>query len=110
MRKLLLATVFAFAAASANAAVITDLGLDPTSAGGAFSHSLGNSIVGFDDQYLFQLDHPMTLTIASVTNVFAQPSDFIASFQGAVFQVGNPAPFLGPVLASSPCPGIPAPC
>ena len=99
MKKLLLATVLVFAAANANAAVITDLGLDPTSATGVFSNSVGGTL--FDDQYTFQLDHTMNLTIASVTNVFPQPSDFITGFTGSVFEFGNPIPLIGPVAATA---------
>jgi hypothetical protein len=92
--------------AAANANIIQSFGVDPTSATGAFNHSLGTSTAFFDDQYTFTLDSPMTLTIASVTNVFAQPTDFISGFTGAVFE-GTPAlpgaEVIGPVLATSPC-------
>jgi hypothetical protein len=51
----------------------------------------------------------MNLTIASVTNVFAQGSDFITNFTGGVF-AGTPAmpgaEVIGPVLAGA-CPGVP---
>jgi hypothetical protein len=107
LKRLLLGTVALLALTGAgNANTIQDFGLDPTSATGAFNHSLGTSTSFFDDQYTFTLDHSMTLTIASVTNVFAQPSDFITSFTGAVF-AGTPAlpgaEIIGPVLATSPC-------
>src|SRR4249920_1023786 len=92
--------------AGASANIIQSFGTDPTSATGAFNHSLGTSTSFFDDQYTFTLDHSMTLTIASVTNVFAQPTDFITGFTGAVF-AGTPASpgaeVIGPVLATSPC-------
>lgn len=102
------ALVLAFAALwggiPAKANTIVNFGLDPTSAVGQFSH---NPAAGpFADQYTFSLDHMMTLTIASVTNVFAQPSDFIAGFTGEVVS-GTPAlpgPIvIGPVAATTPC-------
>lgn len=112
MRKTLLmaaAVSFIAAAVPAQAAVITDLGLDPTSAGGHFSNSLGSLVGGFDDQYTFTLDHVMTLTIASVTNVFASPTDFISGFTGEVVE-GTPPPgtlgnvvVIGPVAATLGC-------
>lgn len=110
MKKVLLAGAMLFALAGAgNAAVIQDFGLDPTSAGGAFNHSLGSLNGVFDDQYLFTLDHQMTLTIASVTNVFAQPSDKITNFQGSVVYEGadnaigggDDQVVIGPVLAGA---------
>jgi hypothetical protein len=110
MRKLLLAAA-ALAALSlpASAAVVTDLGLDPTSATGAFNHSLGALTGSFDDQYTFTLDHSLTLTIASITNVFpggTGSSDFITGFTGSVFAgtPGSPgAEVIGPVMASMGC-------
>jgi hypothetical protein len=111
MRKLLLATASALLAMSVtgNAATITDLGLDPTSATGNFSNSLGNSTSAFDDQYTFSLDHSMTLTIASVTNVFPQSTDFITNFMASVIS-GTPAvpgsTVLGPDAATQGCGAI----
>ena len=112
MRKTLLmaaAVSFIAAAVPAQAAVITNLGLDPTSAGGHFSNTLGTLNGAFDDQYTFTLDHMMTLTIASVTNVFASPSDFITNFEGSVVE-GTPPPgtlgnvtVIGPVMATLGC-------
>jgi hypothetical protein len=103
MKRLLLAVIaLAALVLPAKAGIITDFGLDPTSATGAFNHSLGTSTSFFDDQYTFHLDHNMTLTIASVTNVFAQPSDFISAFTGSVFAgtPGSPgAQVIGPVTA-----------
>jgi hypothetical protein len=112
MRKTLLATAALLAwTVSSHAAVIQDFGLDPTSAGGAFNHSLGTSTSAFDDQYLFQLNHTMTLTIASVTNVFAQGSDLITNFTGSVVYEGadgvigggDDQVVIGPVMATQPC-------
>ena len=111
MRKLLLAaTALITLTMAGNAAIITDFGLDPTSATGAFQHSLGTLNGAFSDQYTFQLNQPMTLTIASVTNVFAQPSDFITGFTGSVLFAGaNGVPgggddvtVIGPVFGG-PC-------
>jgi hypothetical protein len=94
---------------AAHAAVIQDFGVDPTSAGGAFNHSLGALNGSFDDQYTFVLDHQMTLTIASVTNVFAQSSDKITNFNGSVvfegadnaIGGGDDVTVIGPVFAGA---------
>jgi len=114
MKRLLLATAALVALSlPASAAVIQDFGLDPTSAGGAFNHSLGALSGAFDDQYTFTLDQDMTLTIASVTNVFAQNSDFITNFSGSVFAgtPGSPgAEIIGPVAAQLGCQPVPANC
>jgi hypothetical protein len=111
MQRLLFATaaLLAFATAS-HAGIVQSFGTDPTSTTGAFNHSLGSLNGAFDDQYTFTLDHAMTLTIASVTNVFAQPSDFITNFTGSVLFAGaNGVPgggddvtVIGPV-AATPC-------
>jgi hypothetical protein len=111
MKKLLLAAAALLAlTASSNATIIQNLGLDPTSATGNFSNSLGASTAFFDDQYTFQLDHSMTLTIAAVTNVFPNPTDFITGFTASVF-AGTPAMpggiVLGPSVAQIGCLGSP---
>jgi hypothetical protein len=115
MRKLLLATAALIALTTASpAAIITSFGTDPTSATGAFNHSLGTLNGAFDDQYTFTLDHAMTLTIASVTNVFASPSDFITNFKGSVVYEGangvigggDDVVVIGPVSATA-CPFTP---
>lgn len=115
MRKLLLAAAASLAlAVPAKATVISDFGLDPTSSGGAFNRSLGALNGAFSDQYLFQLDQQMTLTIASVTNVFAQPSDKITGFNGSVVYMGadnaigggDDMVVIGPVFAGG-CPLLP---
>ncbi|HET7239370.1 MAG TPA: hypothetical protein VFI76_10095 [Terrimicrobiaceae bacterium] len=111
MRKFLIATVALLALAMpVKAATITDFGADPTSAGGAFNHSLGSLVGFFSDQYTFTLTQAATLTIASVTNVFAQSSDFISGFNGSVI-AGTPAlpgaTVIGPILASLGCGPIP---
>jgi hypothetical protein len=117
MRKIamLLAIAALFITLPAKAAVIQNFGTDPTSAGGAFNHSLGTLNGAFDDQYTFVLDHQMTLTIASVTNVFAQPSDKITGFNGSVvfegadnaIGGGDDVVVIGPVFAGA-CPLLPA--
>jgi hypothetical protein len=112
MRKILLAAtalaVLGAMSVSSNAAIIQNLGLDPTSATGNFSNSLGTSTAPFDDQYTFTLDHPFTLTIAAVTNVFPNPTDFITGFTASVF-AGTPATpggvVLGPAFAQIGCLG-----
>lgn len=116
MKKLLLAAATLFAlSGAASAAVIQDFGTDPTSAGGAFQHSLGTLNGAFDDQYTFILDHQMTLTIASITNVFAQPSDKITGFNGSVIFEGadnaigggDDVTVIGPVFAGA-CLALPS--
>ena len=74
----------------ARSAIIADLGVNPTSAQGDFSNSVGGAT--FTDQFTFQLvGGPQFITIGAATNVFAQPSDFITSFTGQLFsQVGVP--------------------
>jgi hypothetical protein len=106
MKTLLLTSALFLASASANAGTILNLGVDPTSATGAFSNSVGGTT--FDDQYTFSLDQPMNLTIASVTNVFPQPSDFIAGFTGSVLfdpdgipLNGDESTVIGPVSATA---------
>ena len=117
MRKLsaMLAIASLFVALPAKSAVIQNFGTDPTSASGAFNHSLGALNGSFDDQYTFVLDHQMTLTIASVTNVFAQPSDRISLFNGSVvfegadnaIGGGDDVVVIGPVFAGA-CIALPA--
>jgi hypothetical protein len=107
MKKLLLAAAAVLAlTVSSNAAIIQNLGLDPSSATGNFSNSLGASTSFFDDQYTFMLDHMMTLTIASVTNVFPNSTDFITGFSASVI-AGTPAlpglTVLGPESATLGC-------
>ena len=108
MRRLVLATAALLAMTMAgNAAIIADLGVNPSSAQGDFSNSVGGGL--FSDQYTFQLvGGPQFITIASVTNVFPQPSDFITNFTASVFQdLGAPGVgggdilVIGPVAASS---------
>ena len=114
MKKLLLAVALVLAFPIAGmATVIEDLGVNPTSAAGAFSHVPG--VGPFDDQYTFQLvGGPQFLTIASVTNTFASLDDFITSFTGSVvFDGPNGVPgggddvtVIGPVAATA-CPNVP---
>lgn len=111
MKKLLLtATALLALTTAANAVIIQNFGTNPTSATGAFNHSLGTLHGTFEDQYTFTLSNPMSLTIASVTNVFAQSSDFITNFRGSVVYEGangvigggDDVTVLGP-LFGSPC-------
>ena len=109
MKRLLLAAGALLVMSTAgNAAVILDLGVNPTSAQGAFDQHRGRR--AFDDQFTFQLvGGPQFLTIASVTNVFPNPTDFITDFTGSVFQqVGVPGGgddilVIGPVAATANC-------
>jgi hypothetical protein len=109
MKKLLLAAAALLAlTASSNAAIIASLGLDPTSATGNFSNSLGTSTAAFTDDYTFSLDRLMSITIASAINVFPSASDFITGFTGEVIS-GTPAlpgsVVLGPDTAQLGCLG-----
>jgi len=97
----------------AEAALIAPLGVNPTSAQGAFNNAPGGG--SFEDQYTFTLvGGPQFLTIASVTNTFAAPSDFIANFEAAVWTTGadgivnnaDDVAVIGPV-AATPCPVTP---
>ena len=114
MRKLLLVTVAAVALLAppdtGEAATIANLGVNPTSSQGAFNNAPGGG--AFEDQFTFQLvGGPQFLTIASVTNVFPAPSDFITNFQAAVWTTGadgivnngDDALVIGPVATQS-CP------
>jgi hypothetical protein len=113
MKKLLLATAALLSISTASpAAIIANLGINPTSSQGDFSNSPGGGL--FSDQYTFQLvGGPQFFTIASVTNVFPNPTDFIAGFNASLFQdVGVPGPGGGDILvvgpvAASPCLIIP---
>jgi hypothetical protein len=110
MRQFLLAaaTLVAMSTAS-NAAVVLDLGANPTSATGIFSHAVGGG--AFDDQITFQLvGGPAFLTIASATNNFASgATDKITNFTGSVFQIvgaiggGDDILVIGPVAAGANC-------
>jgi hypothetical protein len=92
----------------ANAVIIANLGVNPTSAQGDFSNSPGGG--SFEDQFTFQLvGGPQFLTIASVTNVFPNPTDFITNFMASVFTTGadgivnnaDDVGVIGPVAATS---------
>ncbi len=115
MRKLLLAAATVLGLCGpGNAAVVGSFGLNPTSASGAFQHSLGSLSGFFDDQWLFSLSNTLNLTIGSVTNVFAQPSDKITAFTGSVVFLGadgvigggDDSTVIGPLLAGA-CPALP---
>jgi hypothetical protein len=107
-RLLLTATVLMGLAMPANAAIVGSLGLNPTSATGAFHNAVGGAT--FADQYTFELvGGPQFLTIGSATNNFAEPSDFITGFNGSVFQQvgeiggGDDILVLGPDFATLNC-------
>jgi hypothetical protein len=112
LKKLALSTalVLGLAAGSAQAAVIANLGPNPTSGTGAFANDPGAG--SFTDQYQFQLTGgTQFFTVASATNNFAGTSDFIANFRGSVYQQvgavgpagGNDILVLGPDLATNNC-------
>jgi hypothetical protein len=108
LKKLMVTAVLLTSVASfpVHAAVVLDLGINPTSGTGRFSETI--PVTGsFDDQITFQLvGGPQFLTIASVTNVFPNLSDFITGFTGEVV-AGTPALptgiVIGPVAATDNC-------
>jgi hypothetical protein len=101
------------ASSPASAVVVGDLGINPTSSAGAFSNQ--NLPTGaFADQWTFQLaGAEQHLTIASATNVFPQTSDFIANFNGSVYEIvgtidptpgtGDDILLLGPAFGGPGC-------
>lgn len=110
MRKLLLASAALLAISTAgNAAVVGDLGINPTSGSGAFSNQ--NLPTGaFEDQWTFELTGANNFfTIASATNVYPQASDFITNFNGSIFQIvgsiggGDDILLFGPEAATNNC-------
>jgi hypothetical protein len=110
MRKLLLAgtALLGLAVSPASAAIVANLGVNPTSATGAFSHAVGGTT--FDDQITFQLvGSSQFLTIASVTNNFADAASRITNFSGSVFRIvgeiggGDDIRVIGPVAATANC-------
>ena len=118
MRKLVFAATVLLAAAlaPAQAAVIKDLGVNPSSATGQFSNAVFGTV--FTDQYTFQLVGPSSfVTFASATNDFTQTSDFITAFTGQLFlQVGAIGPgggadiAVGPLVLPVACPTNPTGC
>lgn len=113
-----LAILLGSASLPAKAAVVGNLGINPTSAQGDFSNSVGGTT--FTDFWLFQLvGGPEFVTLASATNVFpggSSTSDFITGFMGSVYeQLGatpNPGTdtlVLGPALPH-PCADEPTTC
>jgi len=118
LRTLLYGTATLLAlAGSANAAVVANLGVNPNSTTGAFQSPIGGAggdgLGAFSDQVVFTLSGgPAFLTIASATNVFAKPSDFIGSFTGSVWFTNNTVPtgddieIIGPIAATA-CPVTP---
>jgi hypothetical protein len=116
MRGLVFATTVLLAAAMAptQAAVIQDLGVNPSSTQGDFSNGVGGTT--FADQYTFQLvGAPSFITFASATNSFAKASDFISNFTGQLFRVvgavggGDDVP-VNPPVSAVPCPQNPTGC
>ena len=108
MRKLLLAAtaLLGLAASPASAAIVGDLGINPTSSAGAFANQ--NLPTGaFSDQWTFQLvGGEQFFTIGSATNTYSQLSDFIANFTGSVYEIvgivggGDDTLVLGPATAT----------
>ena len=119
MRKLLLVSTALLGlglAAPASAAIVGDLGVNPTSAQGAFSNQLLPT-GAFADQWTFQLvGADQFITIASATNVYpggAAGPNFIANFNGSVYEIvgtvdvspglGDDTLVLGPAFGGPGC-------
>jgi hypothetical protein len=115
-RALLTGAILLGLAAAAQAAVVDNLGINPTSAAGDFSSGLlgvnGTGAGAFTDQVVFQLvGGPQFLTIASATNVYPATTDFITNFKAQGFlQVGAIGPGGGadipvtPLISAVACP------
>ena len=116
MRKLLLLSTALLGlglATPASAAIVGDLGINPTSSAGAFSNQ--NLPTGaFADQWTFQLvGAEQFLTTASATNVFPGLSDLITNFNGSVYEIvgavdvspglGDDTLVLGPAFGGPGC-------
>jgi hypothetical protein len=108
MKTILAACAVFLATVPASAAIIANLGVNPTSAQGAFNNAPGGG--AFEDQFTLQLvGGPQFLTIASVTNVFPNATDFITNFTAAVWSVGpdgivnngDDVAVIGPVAATA---------
>ena len=122
MKQLLYASVALLAMSSvSHAALIQNLGTDPTSLTGVFNHGVGGG--AFSDQYLFSLDRVMSVVFASATNDFTggvTGTDFITGFSGQLFNagtdnaiggVGSAADFaVNPVAFAHPCTDNPLGC
>ena len=94
MKKLLLATTLLFAPlASAQAAVISTFGINPTSAAGAFSNDPNGPLLGglFFDQYTFNLLGTSFVSVVTASNTFAVggiDGPFgIQNFTGAIYEI-----------------------
>jgi len=118
MKKLLLGTaLFIAGMASANAAVVANLGVNPTSRTGDFaSGTVGVNATGagaFTDQVVFSLQGgPQFLTISSATNVYPATTDFITNFTAQGFLIvggigGGDDIAVTPLLVATACPTTP---
>jgi hypothetical protein len=109
MKKLLYAAAAVLALSMpANAAIIGDVGINPTSSAGAFSNDVGFG--AFTDQYTFQLvGGPQFLVIGAATNVYPAATDFILNFTGSLYQQvgvvggGDDILLFGPTAAINNC-------
>jgi len=106
--KLLTAALLLTLTLPAHAAVIADLGVNPNSIQGIFNAAPGGG--AFEDQFTFNLvGGPLFVSIASVTNVYPNPTDFITAFNAAVWTTGldtlvntaDDALVIGPVAATA---------
>jgi hypothetical protein len=90
----------------ANAAVIDNLGVNPTSAQGNFQNAPGAG--AFTDQVLFDLVGGLNhITIASATNTFASATDLIAGFTGSIYRIVGAIGGADDVLVIGPAPATP---
>ena len=114
MRKLVLAAaLLASTAITANAAVVATLGVNPTSRTGDFASGLlginGTGSGAFTDQVTFSVLGTQLLTIASATNVYPNPTDFITNFTAQGFRIvgaiggGDDIP-VTPLISAVACP------
>ena len=112
-RALLMGAVLLGLASSADAAVVGNLGVNPTSRTGDFASGLlgvnGTGAGTFTDQVTFSVLGTQLLTIASATNVYPNPTDFITNFTAQGFLIvggiggGDDIP-VTPLLSAVACP------
>jgi hypothetical protein len=94
MKKLLFAVAAVLAlSAPANAAIISDFGIDPPSSSAPFGNAPGAGL--FTDYYTFQLLEGSYIAVANATNTFADGviggANYIGNFAAAIYEtVGDP--------------------
>jgi len=114
LKMLLLTATALFALTTPSPAAVVNLGVNPTSATGHFSASVGDDV--FLNQYTFTLvGSPLYVTFASATNDYVTPTDFITGFTGQLFEQvgalgGADDIAVAPSVAAVPCPTNPGGC